>query len=215
MRGGDDGMIIFSSVTSTVMFPEVFVGPATFYPAKGKVQTQSVTLPNADFDSFQRTFALVIQNGDGGSNTAQSVTVAVNGFQVFSSNNLRRDPLVITQMIYELVESTTIDVQVKGKDGSFVTIWIEGTDLEVAKSTAEYGTCGALYNRGAAVTTACPTGWRLPSEADFGDPEYYLEANGLLHKGHKRGATNMPKPLQVKQTGNYQTCKILRGGCRS
>ena len=71
---GDEGTIVFSTNPSTAVFPEVFVGPATFYSAKGK-------------------------------------------------------------------------------DGNYVTIWIEGTDLGVAKSTREYG--------------------------------------------------------------NYQTCKILRDGCRS
>ncbi len=238
-EGYESKAILFPYIP-TVVFPEVFVGPATFYPAKGRVQTQTVVLENEDFASFQSTFALVIQNGDGGSNTAQSVTVSVNGIQEFSSNNLRRNPLVITQMIYDLGKFTTIDVEVKGKDGSYVTLWIEGTkgqaaqtftdprdgreyktvtlgsqtwmaenlaylpeisalndpssepryyvhgyfdtDLGEAKSTAEYGTYGALYNWGAA-TTACPPGWRLPTEAELGDLEYYLKISGLSYEG--------------------------------
>jgi uncharacterized protein (TIGR02145 family) len=236
----DDGMIIFSSITSTMVFPEVFVGPATFYPAKGRVQTQTVSLPNENFADFQRTFALVIQNGDGGSIAAQSISVSVNGIEEFSSKSLRKDPWVITRLIYDLGELTTIDVQVKGRDGTYVTVWIEGTlaqsagtftdardnreyktvtlgsqtwmaenlaylpevsdlndpssdprfyvygytgtDPDEAKGSTQYETYGALYNWGAA-TTACPTGWRLPSEADFGDLEYHLLANGISFEG--------------------------------
>ena len=258
-----DGMIVFSSIESTVVFPEVFVGPATFYPAKGRVQTQTVTLPNANYASFQRTFALVIQNGDGGSNTVQSVSVYVNGTQEFSSQNLRRNPLVITQLIYDLGEFTTIDVEVKGKDGSYVTVWIEGmltkstgtfTDdrdgreykavtlgsqtwmaenlaylpevsnlndpsqepryyvhgytgesVVEAKATPAYQTYGVLYNWGAAMTTACPTGWRLPSEADYNNLGYYLEANGFLHDGAAPWSDHYAKTLADELNWNSST----------
>jgi uncharacterized protein (TIGR02145 family) len=42
----------------------------------------------------------------------------------------------------------------------------EGTNVETAKAEANYTTYGVLYNWVAA-KTACPTGWHLPSQAEW------------------------------------------------
>ncbi|MGI6335275.1 MAG: FISUMP domain-containing protein [Minisyncoccales bacterium] len=41
-----------------------------------------------------------------------------------------------------------------------------GTDVDAAKATTNYNTYGVLYNWEAA-KTACPTGWHLPSRAEW------------------------------------------------
>jgi uncharacterized protein (TIGR02145 family) len=41
-----------------------------------------------------------------------------------------------------------------------------GTDVSAAKATSNYTTYGVLYNWPAAIT-ACPTGWHLPTDAEF------------------------------------------------
>jgi uncharacterized protein (TIGR02145 family) len=48
-----------------------------------------------------------------------------------------------------------------------------GTDISEAKATPNYSTYGALYNWPAA-TTACPTGWHLPSDTEWKILEIYL-----------------------------------------
>ena len=53
----------------------------------------------------------------------------------------------------------------------------DGTSVATAKATANYQTYGVLYNLPAALT-ACPSGWHLPSDAEWTQMENYLIANG-------------------------------------
>ncbi len=58
----------------------------------------------------------------------------------------------------------------------------DGTDVTAAKATSNYATYGALYNWTAA-QTSCPTGWHLPSDAEWEELENYLADNGYNYDG--------------------------------
>jgi uncharacterized protein (TIGR02145 family) len=49
----------------------------------------------------------------------------------------------------------------------------EGTDVNAAKATSNYNTYGVLYNWLAA-QNACPSGWHLPTDADWQELTNYL-----------------------------------------
>ena len=53
----------------------------------------------------------------------------------------------------------------------------DGTSVATAKATTNYQTYGVLYNWPAALT-ACPSGWHLPSDAEWTQMKNYLIANG-------------------------------------
>ena len=55
-------------------------------------------------------------------------------------------------------------------------------DVELAKNTHNYRTYGVLYNWPAAMG-ACPTGWHLPSQAEWIQLKDYLIANGYNYDG--------------------------------
>ena len=62
----------------------------------------------------------------------------------------------------------------------------DGTSVSEAKETANYNTYGVLYNWNAA-KGACPTGWHLPSDAEWTEMENYLADNGHNYDGTTRG----------------------------
>ena len=89
----------------------------------------------------------------------------------------------------------------------------DGTDVDAAKATSNYTTYGVLYNwpaamNGAASSSAdpsgvqgiCPTGWHLPSDAEWKKLEKHLgmtdaEANAIYFRGtHNEGG-------KLKETG--------------
>ncbi|MBW6497766.1 MAG: hypothetical protein K0B09_05225 [Bacteroidales bacterium] len=95
----------------------------------------------------------------------QTVTI---GNQVWMAENLRYLPSVVGP---EIGSQTSPQYYVYGYDG---------TDVNAAKATANYTTYGVLYNwpaamAGSASSTAnpsgvqgvCPTGWHLPSDAEW------------------------------------------------
>jgi len=76
----------------------------------------------------------------------------------------------------------------------------DGTSVATAKATANYTTYGVLYNWPAAMAGAassdanpsnvkgiCPSGWHLPSDAEWTQMENYLIANGYNYDGTTTG----------------------------
>jgi uncharacterized protein (TIGR02145 family) len=125
LQGAEMETVVFSQ---TVVYPEIFAGPATFSPVKGKMITQTVTLDNPNYEDFETAFALVVQNGDqNGLNKVMGANIYVNGMQLTTIADFRKAPAVIHRKINNLGASTTIDVEVKGKTTGVLTVWIEGT----------------------------------------------------------------------------------------
>jgi len=67
-----------------------------------------------------------------------------------------------------------------------------GTDVNAAKATANYQNYGVLYNWSASLT-ACPTGWHLPSDAEWTQLVDYVVAQGFPNSNVINGAGNALK----------------------
>ncbi len=63
-----------------------------------------------------------------------------------------------------------------------------GNNVADAKATANYTTYGVLYNWTAACNS-CPTGWHLPSDAEWTQMENYLADNGHNYDGTTGGGS--------------------------
>ncbi|WKZ25124.1 MAG: FISUMP domain-containing protein [Patescibacteria group bacterium] len=93
-------------------------------------------------------------------NTYQTVQI---GNQCWMKENLAYLPSVVGPA----TESET--------DPYYYVYGYSGTDVVAAKATTNYTTHGVLYNWPAA-TTACPTGWKLPTDQEFNTLEQYTVA---------------------------------------
>ncbi len=117
------------------------------------------------------------------------------GDQVWMAENLKYLPEVASPstMVFGSRQGSTIRplYYVQGYDGSSVTD---------AKATTNYSTYGVLYNWPAAmagsvssnanpsgVEGVCPTGWHLPSNAEWTELKNYLIANGYNWDGSTSG----------------------------
>src|SRR5690554_3672892 len=121
-------------------------------------------------------------------NVYQTVSI---GNQVWMAENLKYLPSVVGPAT---VSETTAYYYVYGYDG---------TDVTAAKATANYTTYGVLYNWPAAMN-ACPTGWHLPSDAEWTELTDYL--GGRVAAGGKLkeiGTThwNTPNTDATNETG--------------
>mgnify|MGYP001488059388 CR=1 FL=1 len=147
------------------------------------------------------------------------------GDQVWMDENLKYLPEVIGP-----------DVGANNKAYYYVYDYY-GSNVSAAKATANYQTYGVLYNWTAAmagassssanpsgVQGACPTGWHLPSDAEWKQLEKYLgmtdaEANATYYRGTNEGG-------KLKETGTEHWYSpnegatgssgfiALPGGCR-
>jgi len=88
-----------------------------------------------------------------------------------------------------------------------------GTNVTNAKATSNYKTYGVLYNWAAAVN-ACPTGWHLPSDAEWKELTDYLgETSVAGGKLKETGTTHWTSP-NIGAT-NETGFKALPGGYRA
>lgn len=103
----------------------------------------------------------------------------------------------------------------------------DGTDVDAAKATSNYATYGVLYNWAAAmagspsswanpsgVQGVCPTGWHLPSNAEWNELARFLKDNNLTSYDLKEiGTTHWAKPNEgaTNETG----FTALPGGYKS
>lgn len=118
------------------------------------------------------------------------------GEQVWMSENLKYLPSVVGR---------TTD---SNNDPYHYVSGYNGTDASEAKATSNYETYGVLYNWPAA-TNACPSGWHLPSDAEWTQLTTYLggeggagarlKATGTVQEG--TGLWNSPNTGASNQVG--------------
>ena len=97
-------------------------------------------------------------------------------------------------------------------------------DVAAAKATENYQTYGVLYNWTAAIT-ACPSGWHLPSDAEWKQLEMQLgmSPEDANKEGVARGTDEGDQLKEIGtlhwESGNYGTNSsgftALPGGCRN
>ena len=88
----------------------------------------------------------------------------------------------------------------------------DGTDVNAAKVTDNYQTYGVLYNWTVAVN-ACPTGWHLPSDAEWTELTDFLGGESVAGgKLKEAGLSHWANPNEgaTNETG----FTALPGGCR-
>src|SRR5690554_3287163 len=121
-------------------------------------------------------------------NVYKTVTI---GNQVWMAENLKYLPSV-----------NNLSEDSQDTPGYYVSDY-DGTDVTAAKATANYTTYGVLYNWPAAMN-ACPTGWHLPSDAEWTELTDYLGGEGVAGGKLKEIGTthwNTPNTDATNETG--------------
>lgn len=84
-----------------------------------------------------------------------------------------------------------------------------GTSVNTAKATANYQNYGALYNWPASLT-ACPTGWHLPSDAEWTQLTNYVVSQGYPNSSNDpNGAGNALKSCRQVNSPLGGVCNTM------
>lgn len=110
------------------------------------------------------------------------------GNQVWMAENLRYLPSVVGGK----TQSETIPY--------YYVYNYDGSNVDDAKSTTLYKTYGVLYNWNA-VQTACPSGWHLPTNAEWETLENYLADNGYNYDGTIGGGNDKIAKALASKSG--------------
>lgn len=130
-------------------------------------------------------------------NVYKTITI---GTQVWMAENLKYLPSVVDYT----TESYT--------EPYYYVYGYNGTNVGKAKATANYTTYGVLYNLPAALI-ACPTGWHLPTDAEWGQLITYLGGDTVAGGKMKETGTSHWLTPNTKAT-NESGFTALPGGGR-
>ena len=89
----------------------------------------------------------------------------------------------------------------------------DGTSVSAAKATANYTTYGVLYNWPAA-TTACPSGWHLPTDAEQHILDNYLTTAGGSCDANRNGVWDCDPAGTLLKSGGSSGFNALMSGYR-
>ncbi len=95
-----------------------------------------------------------------------------------------------------------------GIDPYYYVNGYQGSDVAVAKSQTSYATYGVLYNHPAALI-ACPSGWHLPSDAEWNTLNQYFNTTTCDPSRVGYGCT--PAGTRIRLYGNSGFDMILSG----
>jgi uncharacterized protein (TIGR02145 family) len=106
--------------------PTPYWGNEQFMVTKGKAIITTRTIGSADLDAFENCFSLNIQNGDGINNMVSYAVIKIDGVQIVGQKDFKKNPAIITKEICNLTAQSNIEIQVSGKAGNYIGVWIEG-----------------------------------------------------------------------------------------
>src|SRR5574344_648159 len=161
-------------LTFVLSFSSVFAQNDTMYIMKSGAMADQYNV-NTEVDSvifYKPTIEETTSGTFTDSRDGNEYNWAQRGNQVWMLENIKYLPSVVGP---ETGSQTTPHYYVYGYDGTNVTD---------AKATANYNTYGVLYNWPAVNTgKLCPTGWHLPSDAEWTELTDYL--GGTIDAGGK------------------------------
>jgi len=125
------------------------------------------------------------------------------GNQVWMAENLRYLPVVHSNAEFE--------TQGDNSQPGYGVYGYDGSDVDTAKSQANYTTYGVLYNWYAVNSgTLAPVGWHIPTDAEWTVLENYLITNGYNYDGTLVG-NKIAKSLASKTNWELYTTEGIPG----
>lgn len=149
-------VLLHSQTMESITFSAAASNNDNFQPVVGAPFGASLSGSSGSLEISFTSLVLTDYTGQTGTVTHQGYTYNTIGIgnQVWMAENLRYLPTVVGP---GTGSNTAPYYYVYGYDD---------TDVNAAKATTNYQTYGVLYNWTAA-QTACPTGWHLPSDAEW------------------------------------------------
>lgn len=105
--------------------------PVRFVRENGKPVTELISVPGFSTDVFENQFQLKIKNGIGSKLSVTSAVIKIDGIIVISSQDFNKNKESITKEISLKPEGSLLEVQLAGKPGSYLDLWIEGIRKEI------------------------------------------------------------------------------------
>ncbi|MCX6224818.1 MAG: PKD domain-containing protein, partial [Bacteroidia bacterium] len=181
----------------------------------GYSETKTISHQYSQIGSY--SVILEVKDGDGLVDTETKTVIVAEGTVTDSRDGRAYAYKTIgtqTWMTENLAYLPSVSPSTAGSDAAphYYVFGYEGTSVDAAKANANYGTCGVLYNWPAALA-ACPTGWHLPTDAEWSTLTTYLGGESVAGGKMKETGTTHWQSTNAGAT-NESGFTALPGGLR-
>ncbi|MDD5753009.1 MAG: FISUMP domain-containing protein [Candidatus Pacebacteria bacterium] len=181
-QSAPDAPTMASQTSSSITLNECSGGGCEYRLGDGSWQTSTVFSGLAPMTSFSFTQRKAATESNGVSPPSSSASFSTlwecgvnftdsRDSQIYSTKVFGSQCWMIKNLAY--LPSVVGPGTGSESDPYYYVYNYDGTDVPTAKSQINYNNYGVLYNW-PATTTACPTGWHVPSDAEFKTLEMYL-----------------------------------------
>lgn len=108
---------------------ELYYGHEIFTRTTGSPNTFTRQIENPLFTYFTNEFVLKICNGSGPNNRVSSAVIKIDGVQIVGPSDFSQNVDSIFKPIPNLTSNSTLEVELRGKPGGFIDLWIAGSLL--------------------------------------------------------------------------------------
>lgn len=106
---------------------DVYLKETQIFRYKGKPGIDSIHIGNADLTKYERCFVLHVETGTTQETTVSSATIKLDGIEILNSSDFSKNVgRKYTFEVCDLTSTSLLMVEINGKPGSYLDIWIEG-----------------------------------------------------------------------------------------
>ncbi len=121
----------------------LYYGHETFTRNTGSpvIETRQIVDPN--FIYFTNQFTLNINNGTNTNNRVSSAIIKIDGVQIFGPSDFSQNVSFLTKPISNLTANSVLEVELRGKPGGVIDLWIDGI---LKDGNFQVGVDGGIFN---------------------------------------------------------------------
>jgi uncharacterized protein (TIGR02145 family) len=127
----------FLKDANVMILPDVSSGKSlllehtTFKRTTGEPCVESLVIEATSLDCYNPDIVLMIRNGNDKVTRVASAEIKINGELVAGPSDFSKNVASISKPLSGLTPRTSIEVKLSGNPGSFIELWIEGTQIIV------------------------------------------------------------------------------------
>lgn len=119
------------SISIPSHLPDIFFDHQKFIRENGKPTIQLLKIGKDDILNYESEFILQIINGDGSKNMVSSAVIKIDGKIILGTSDFSQKVKSISKKIIGLNANSEIEVELRSSPGSYLDLWIEGTQRGV------------------------------------------------------------------------------------
>ncbi len=110
---------------------DIYLQGTQIFRYKGKPGVETIPIGNENLSQYESCFVLHVATGTTTETIVSSAIIKLDGLEVLNTSDFSKNGGQHTFEVCDITQASSITVEVRGKPGSYIEIWIEGKKKEL------------------------------------------------------------------------------------